>query len=209
MATIATGKTFTAGEEVTHTDLNNAVNSATISGITVADLDSGLSAVTSAATAPTGPSEGDLWYDSTNDWLRIYIGTSWCVVGPTRWEAMFTLATGISATEGIGFMVDTGNAGKLTTLSGNSQIYVGTAAETIAAAGTGRIVVMGKATISVHADGTAFSVGDFVKADTTNAGYFDGGDSTRDGSSWYYGIALETIAVDSSGDAWLWGRPVK
>lgn len=28
-------------------------------------------------TAPTGPAEGDLWYDSTNDLLKAYNGTAW------------------------------------------------------------------------------------------------------------------------------------
>jgi hypothetical protein len=34
-----------------------------------------------STTAPTAPAEGDLWYDSTNDVLKAYNGTSWASAG--------------------------------------------------------------------------------------------------------------------------------
>lgn len=34
-------------------------------------------------TAPSGPAEGDLWYDSTNDLLKTYNGTIWTAAGYT------------------------------------------------------------------------------------------------------------------------------
>ena len=209
MATITPGTTFYDGQTVSHTDLNTALTSATLSSISLADLASTLRGVTVSGSAPSSPSTGDLWYDTANDWLRIYVSSVWTVIGPTRLEAVITLASGVSGSEGWGVEVDTGNAGKMKLATSGTQRFVGVCAGTISSGSSGRIVMLGVGNIAVNSSAAAaISNGDFVKIDSSYAGYFQG-DSTRTGTDWYYGIALETIAKGSIGAAWIWGRPTQ
>jgi hypothetical protein len=48
-----------------------------------------ISSATSSSTAPTNNVQGDLWYDTVNQQLKVWTGSSWLLVGP-----QFTAGTG-------------------------------------------------------------------------------------------------------------------
>lgn len=50
-----------------------------------------------SATAPSNPSEWDLWYDTTNDEMKVYDGTQWNSIG-TGWASSNTKTFTISST---------------------------------------------------------------------------------------------------------------
>jgi hypothetical protein len=50
-----------------------------------------ISAASSSSSAPTSNVTGDLWYDTTNQQLKVYTGSTWLVVGPA-----YTSGTGVT-----------------------------------------------------------------------------------------------------------------
>jgi hypothetical protein len=54
----------------------NVTNMNTVAG-SIADVNRYANEYKIAATAPSSPSEGDLWYDSTSNTLKYYTGSAW------------------------------------------------------------------------------------------------------------------------------------
>lgn len=74
--TISAGYTFGATETVTNEKLRQLIESATITKIARANLDSGFYGVTSAASQPSGMGTGEPWYDTSEGRLKVYNGSS-------------------------------------------------------------------------------------------------------------------------------------
>src|SRR6056300_1030058 len=66
---------WAAGEVVTASDLNDAIANAGGGG--------GGASVTVSDTAPSSPSEGDLWFESDTGDILVYYGSAWVDVGGT------------------------------------------------------------------------------------------------------------------------------
>ncbi len=79
MATITKGKTFGSTEQVTASKLHQLVDSATISGITDADIASSKYVVNAQSTQPTDVTSGKPWIDTSSSppALKIANGTSY------------------------------------------------------------------------------------------------------------------------------------
>ncbi len=163
MATITRGKTFGATEEVTNTKLHQLVDSATISGITSGDISgSAGQLVIIQGSAPSSPSSGWLWYDTTNSLLRLYDGSSWKVVS-RGYE--YTNQSGGSLAAGDVVVLDTSNATSVTTTTtANDSDAFGVVIVGGAAAAAVQVITEGYVPL-VTLDGAA-SIGDFLFTDT-------------------------------------------
>ena len=85
---LAVANPFTAADESKLDGIDTAATAGAVSdatltgtGITGSPL-SVVDQVPSQATAPSSPSEGDLWYDTSTDELKAYDGSAWQVIGP-------------------------------------------------------------------------------------------------------------------------------
>lgn len=57
----------------------------------------------SSDTAPSNPSEWDLWYDTVNDSLKVYDGTNWVATGGWwSWDVVVSTDTGNELSTGVG-----------------------------------------------------------------------------------------------------------
>lgn len=85
MAILARGYTFGASETVTNSKLHSLVDSGTVSSIQVADFGTGIRPVSIAATAPSSPTTGDLWLDTSITYpaIKRYTGSAWVQTGGT------------------------------------------------------------------------------------------------------------------------------
>ena len=92
----------------------------------------------SQATAPTNPSDGDGWYDTGDDELKIYNGTSFVAVGGSNWAIQATAPT--SPNEGDGWY-DTGDDDALKIWDGSSWVTVGGTATVVDASTTVKGIV--------------------------------------------------------------------
>lgn len=113
MATITRGKTFGATEQVTNSKLHQLVDSATITNLTSADVDGSAGQLTIIqGSAPSSPSAGWLWYDTTNAVLRMYDGGTWQLVSRGY---SYTNQSGGTLAAGDVVVFDTGNDSSVTT----------------------------------------------------------------------------------------------
>lgn len=46
--------------------------------------------ISAGTTAPSSPNEWDIWYDTTNDILKVYDGTDWNWVGQWSWDMLYS-----------------------------------------------------------------------------------------------------------------------
>ena len=59
-------------------------------------------------TAPSNPSEWDLWYDTVNDALKVYDGTNWVATGTGwSWDVVVSTDTGNELSTGVGLWLGT------------------------------------------------------------------------------------------------------
>lgn len=196
MATLTRGYTFGSTETVTSAKLSALVDNGSVSNIGRADVSSTSSLITKQSTAPSAPSTGEFWFDTTLNLLRRWDGSAWQVVarGVVR-TADATFAVGEVA------CVDTGTAGrvsKTTSTSSHSRI-VGIAAEVISSGSSGVFLTDGLATVLVTA---ATSLGQLLVMSAATSGSTDpvSPNATDTG---VVGTALSTTAGAGSVTAYL------
>jgi hypothetical protein len=115
MADLTRGVTLAADEEVTHTKMEQGIESATVSDIARVDMDSTATTVSIGTSAPTAnpvPVAGHLWYDTTNKVLMEYDATDWRAVSRA---SNFTNRSGGALSAGDVVILDTGNNRSVTT----------------------------------------------------------------------------------------------
>lgn len=76
-STVTRGKTFTSTETVTHTKLHSLVDDADVTGLKLGAFGSTIRPITIAATAPSSPTEGDFWYDTSTLLLKQSRSSVW------------------------------------------------------------------------------------------------------------------------------------
>ncbi len=164
MATITRGKTFGATEQVTNTKLHQLVDNATITGITSDDISGGSGQlVIIQGSAPSSPSAGWLWYDTTNGVLRLYNGADWI---PVAHGHIFTNKSGSSVAAGDVVIFDSANANSIkTTTTANSSDAYGVVI--VGGADNTSVIVITEGYVpTVNVTG-ATSIGDFLFTSTT------------------------------------------
>jgi hypothetical protein len=132
---------------------------------------------TISASAPSSPSEGDLWYDSTSNILKVHNGTSFVAV--------------TSATAGITDVVDdtTPSLGGSLDVNGNSIVSVTNGDIAITPNGTGDVIIDGLK--HPQADGTT---GQYIKTDGAGQLSFGTISTALDSPS-----ITGTLSIDSGG----------
>lgn len=207
MATLKPGHTFTDGEEVTHNDLSDAIDSASLKDVTMSSLTQ-LRAIYRYTEEPSSPSAGDLWADTTNGWLRAYLEAKWVALGPNRMETTAPIdAGGTAVSQGEAGTWDSGADEVLTQNPAASNCPLALAAEDIAVGTTGRWAVFGKVDAKVHASGATILPSHYVMCSATHAGCFAATDAP-DAAERFIGVALATISPGTIGSMFYWGRPV-
>lgn len=163
MATLVTGQSFSPGDEVTAAKMNAQVNNATISGILRGELASSIKVINISASAPTSPTAGEMWWDSTNMALKFYTGTQWLAVGPYQ---AISLTCQSNANAGDVVILDTGSANSVdTTTTASLTSVVGVLQDAVTGAPASSVVIIeGVATVNVT--GTT-AIGDYLYTSTT------------------------------------------
>lgn len=188
MATIATGKTWTATETLTNVKYHSMVDAATLSGITDGDHNSNTSFIHLGSSAPT-TGTGKVWHDTTLGIFRYYDGTDW---QPLVDGTVLTNKSGGGVVAGDVVVVDTSNDNAFTTTTtGSDTKVIGVAAETIANNAKGVIYTHGIRDVNMNA---AVSRGNFVNTHTVAKQGAVAGSKT---------VATFGIAMENTGGAGL------
>lgn len=115
MADLTRGITFQANDEVTDAEMEQLIESATVSNIVRADMSSTDTSVSIGTAAPTSnptPVAGHLWYNTTDGILMEYDGSNWKAVSR---GVNLTNRSGGALSSGDVVVIDTGNANSVTT----------------------------------------------------------------------------------------------
>lgn len=164
MATLSAGYVFGASETVTNAKLASLVNSGTVTGITQADMTTGIGTI---ATQGSAPSDTDsLWLDTSFSpyALKFYNGSAWVPVA--RWGQLRN-NTAQSATAGMVVVIDTAanNSFTFASTEGNNfapSIVLGT----IAASAQGFVVDQGEGILCLLE--VSASAGSFIRTSTAS-----------------------------------------
>jgi hypothetical protein len=167
MADVDSGQPFAANESLTNIKLHNLFDNATVDSFVRADLTNATSPIHIAASAPTvspTPIAGNVWYDTTNAFLRIYDGTDW-VPWSRGWA--YTNRSGSSVVAGDIVIIDTGNASSVTKTTAASSTNV-FGVVLVGGADTAKVIVSTEGRVpTVNVDG-ATAIGDYLFTGTTS-----------------------------------------
>lgn len=188
MATFTTGNSWSPGDEVTAAKLNLMISGMTVSDLNRSEVSATTRVVTTGTSAPSTPSEGELWWDTTNDILHVYTGTKWQSIS-RQFSVVLTCQTNANAGDVV--ILDTGNASSVdTTTTATSTGVVGVLAEAVTGApASGCVIVSGLATVNVT--GTT-AIGDYLFTSTT-AGQAD------PSATYAEGAFARALTADSGG----------
>ena len=139
--------------------------------------------ITSGTTAPTDPApkDGDLWYDTANDTLMVYNGTSWEAVAGDNAQSFMTTAATAPTTRPDGSALVTGDT-YYDTADGQLMIWNGTA--WVSSKAGVESVRSDAAAPTTQIDGTALAAGDTYYNTTDENLYIHDGTAWRL-NSWY------------------------
>lgn len=174
MATLSKGFTFVDGQQLTAARLNSLVDSATISGILQSDFGSTASCNTIADVAPSSPSEGWVWVDTsfgaTEAKIRMYDGSQWILIA----EGVVAYNSGVSTILAGSLVKVSAAAGgtgnmrlEVAVTSSKHDSPAGVVLGDIPAGSTGVIVTKGRV-LGVKSTGSIVA-GDFVVPSSTSA----------------------------------------
>lgn len=114
------------------------------------------------SSAPSSPTAGDTWVDTTNGLVKWYNGTTWLVIGQA---VKLTNGSGASRSAGdVVIVKTTADSTFTTTTSAGDESVIGVVLETIADTATGYVAISGIVTVTVDASTTR---GQFLKTATT------------------------------------------
>jgi len=204
MANISKGVSFYQGQNLTAADIMSAITAAILSNVGADDMNPAWTGV--RLSEPSTPVDGDVWYDTSTQRLKVYF-SRWYVIAPCSFDCTWRMASAVSVTTGIGVEVDPANVGRVRRRTNNSFSFVGSAKGAVSLGETGALTRLGVGEAAAHSAGAGILAQDFIKADSSQNGYWLS-DTSMSAGTVYYGQALESIVAGATGKVWFWGPPI-
>jgi hypothetical protein len=185
MAFFVSGVTFSPGDQVTAVKLNNLVNDATPINFTRSAFAPDSKIVTVGTDAPASPTPGELYFNSTDSSLNLFLDAA-TRVGLYPQEMLMTTQSNTAIGDVV--ILDPGNNDSVqTTTTDAAKPVIGIAKEAITSSPSScRLQIAGKCL--VNCDDTAVNTGDYLYTSTTE-GKARGSASYSTGA---FAIALES-----------------